>query len=81
MVELRDPYTAGHQRNVSLLAAAIARDMRLSEHDVEGIRLAGVVHDIGKINVPAEILSKPGKLSKIEFVQSNRRPPRATGGA
>ena len=67
MVELRDPYTAGHQRNVSLLAAAIARDMGLSELDIEGIRLAGVVHDIGKINAPAEILSKPGKLSKIEF--------------
>jgi HD-GYP domain-containing protein (c-di-GMP phosphodiesterase class II) len=67
MVELRDPYTAGHQRKVSLLAAAIARDMRLSEHDIEGIRLAGVVHDIGKINVPAEIISRPGKLSKIEF--------------
>ena len=67
MVELRDPYTAGHQRNVSLLAAAIARDMGLSQHDIEGIRLAAVVHDIGKISVPAEILSKPAKLSAIEF--------------
>ena len=67
MVELRDPYTAGHQRNVSLLAAAIARDMGLSQHDIEGIRLAGVVHDVGKINVPAEILSKPGKLATAEF--------------
>lgn len=67
MVELRDPYTAGHQRNVSVLAAAIARDMGLSEHDIEGIRLAGVVHDIGKISVPAEILSKSGKLNPIEF--------------
>jgi PAS domain S-box-containing protein/putative nucleotidyltransferase with HDIG domain len=66
-MELRDPYTAGHQRNVALLAAAIARDMGLSEHDIEGIRLAGVVHDVGKMSVPAEILSKPGKLTKIEF--------------
>jgi putative nucleotidyltransferase with HDIG domain len=66
-VELRDPYTAGHQRNVSLLAAAIARDMGLSENDIEGIRLAAVVHDVGKITVPAEILSKPGKLTQIEF--------------
>ena len=66
-VELRDPYTAGHQHNVSLLAAAIARDMGLSEHDIEGIRIAAVVHDVGKISVPAEILSKPGKLNPLEF--------------
>jgi PAS domain S-box-containing protein/putative nucleotidyltransferase with HDIG domain len=67
MVELRDPYTAGHQRKVSQLASAIAREMGLSEFDVEGIRLAGVVHDIGKVHTPAEILAKPGKLSNNEF--------------
>lgn len=67
MVELRDPYTAGHQRNVSRLAAAIAREMGLPDHDIEGIRLAGVVHDIGKIQVPGELLSKPGRLAGVEF--------------
>ena len=66
-LEVRDPYTAGHQRDVAKLAAAIGREMGLPEHDIEGIFLAGMVHDIGKINVPAEILSKPGKLTEIEF--------------
>jgi PAS domain S-box-containing protein len=67
VVELRDPYTAGHQRNVAKLAAAIAADMGIPENEIEGIRLAGVVHDVGKIVVPAEILNKPGRLTKIEF--------------
>jgi len=67
-LELRDPYTAGHQRNVAKIAAAIARDMDVPEDEIEGIYLAGVVHDIGKINVPSEILSKPGKLSKLEYM-------------
>ena len=66
-VEVRDPYTAGHQRGVAKLAAAIGHEMGLPERDIEGIFLAGLVHDIGKINVPAEILSKPGKLTKIQF--------------
>jgi PAS domain S-box-containing protein/putative nucleotidyltransferase with HDIG domain len=66
-LELRDPYTAGHQRNVASLAAAIAREAGIAEDQIDGIYLAGVVHDIGKINVPAEILSKPGKLSGLEF--------------
>ena len=66
-VEMRDPYTAGHQRRVATLAVAIARRMSMSDHDVHGIYLAGIIHDVGKINVPAEILSKPGKLSAIEF--------------
>jgi putative nucleotidyltransferase with HDIG domain len=66
-VEMRDPYTAGHQRRVAQLAAAIARQMGLAEEQVHGIRLAGTVHDIGKIAVPAEILSKPTRLSKFEF--------------
>ena len=65
--EIRDPYTAGHQRRVSKLATAIAREMGLSEHEIEGIRLAALVHDLGKIYVPAEILSKPGHLNEIEF--------------
>ncbi len=66
-VEMRDPYTAGHQRRVGRLSVAIAREMGLSERQVEGVRMAGEIHDIGKIYVPAEILSKPGKLTDIEF--------------
>ncbi len=66
-VEKRDPYTAGHQRRVSLLANAIAAKMGLEKNRADGLRIAAIVHDIGKINVPAEILSKPGKLSNAEF--------------
>ena len=66
-VETKDPYTAGHQRRVSNLARVIAQEMGLSMDTVENIRIAGVVHDIGKISVPAEILSKPGKLTNIEM--------------
>ncbi len=66
-VEVRDPYTAGHQRHVAALATAIATEMGLSEHEVEGIRIAATIHDLGKIYVPAEILSKPGRISPIEF--------------
>lgn len=65
--ETRDPYTAGHQRRVADLARAIAQGMGLSENEVDGIRMAGRVHDLGKIGIPSEILSKPGKLSNIEF--------------
>jgi putative two-component system response regulator len=67
MVEMRDPYTAGHQRRVAQLAVAIAKEMRLPQEQVEGIHLASVVHDVGKIQVPAEILSKPGKLGELEY--------------
>lgn len=67
IVELRDPYTAGHQRRVAELAVAIARELKLPDEQVEGIHLASVVHDVGKIRVPAEILSKPGKLIGLEF--------------
>ena len=67
VVETKDPYTAGHQNRVAHLAAAIAEEMELPSNMVEGIRMAGVIHDIGKISVPAEILSKPGKLSAKEF--------------
>ncbi|MGO9212350.1 MAG: HD domain-containing phosphohydrolase, partial [Syntrophales bacterium] len=67
MVETRDPYTAGHQRRVADLAIAIATEMGLSKDRVEGLRVAAVIHDIGKISVPAEILSKPSKLTDIEF--------------
>jgi len=66
-VEMRDPYTAGHQRRVADLASAIARELKLPDEQVHGIRLASIVHDLGKIHIPAEILSKPGRLSEIEF--------------
>jgi len=64
--ELRDPYTAGHERRVADLAAAIGREMGLAEERVRGLHLAGVVHDIGTIHVPAEILVKPARLSPLE---------------
>jgi len=65
--EMRDPYTAGHQRRVTVLACAIAEELGLSPEQIEGIRLAARIHDIGKIYVPAEILSKPGRLTETEF--------------
>lgn len=67
VVETRDAYTAGHQRRVANLAREIASEMNLPVHTIEGIRVAGVIHDIGKISVPAEILSKPGQLRHKEF--------------
>jgi PAS domain S-box-containing protein len=66
-VETRDPYTAGHQRRVSNLARGIATEMGVSKDQIQGVRMAGVIHDIGKISVPGEILSKPGKISQNEF--------------
>jgi PAS domain S-box-containing protein/putative nucleotidyltransferase with HDIG domain len=66
-IELRDPYTAGHQRRVGRLSAAIAREMGLAFAQIEGIRMSGDIHDIGKIYVPAEILSKPGHITEIEY--------------
>ena len=66
-VEMRDPYTAGHQLRVAYLASAIANEMGLSNDTIEGIRMAGIIHDIGKLSIPAEILSKPTKLTNIEF--------------
>jgi PAS domain S-box-containing protein/putative nucleotidyltransferase with HDIG domain len=65
--EIRDPYTAGHQKRVGILAYEIAKMMNLTNDQKEGVRLAGAIHDIGKIYVPAEILSKPGKISENEF--------------
>ncbi len=65
-VERKDPYTAGHQRRVSELASAIATRMGLAEDRVRGIRMAALVHDIGKINIPTDILSKPGRLGDME---------------
>lgn len=66
-VEMRDPYTAGHQQRVTHLVRKIAKEMNLSEEQINGLCLCAAIHDIGKINIPAEILSKPGRLSEIEF--------------
>ncbi|MFA4902193.1 MAG: PAS domain S-box protein [Desulfobaccales bacterium] len=66
-VETRDPYTAGHQRGVAQLACAIAAELGFSPDRLEGMRVMGFLHDIGKIAIPAEILSKPGRLSEYEF--------------
>jgi len=66
-VEARDPYTSGHQRRVANLARAIAADMGMPRDKIDGLRMAGVVHDLGKISIPAEILTTPRKLSVIEF--------------
>jgi putative nucleotidyltransferase with HDIG domain len=67
IVEMRDPYTSGHQIRVAELAAAIAKQMGLPVEQVHAIHLAGIVHDLGKIQVPSEILSKPGRITDIEY--------------
>ena len=66
-VESRDPYTAGHQIRSAELAQAIAKEMGLPQEKIDGIRMAGSIHDIGKLSIPAEILSKPTKLTALEF--------------
>lgn len=67
-VEMRDPYTAGHQKRVSQLAVAISGELGLPEETIHGIELAASIHDLGKISVPAEILVKPAKLTDIELM-------------
>ncbi|MBW2039473.1 MAG: HD-GYP domain-containing protein [Deltaproteobacteria bacterium] len=73
-IEVRDPYTAGHQRRVANLACAIAKEMGLSEEQINGIHIAAVIHDIGKISIPAEILSKPDRLTKDEIAMVKAHP-------
>jgi PAS domain S-box-containing protein/putative nucleotidyltransferase with HDIG domain len=65
--EVRDPYTAGHQKQVAQISAAIAKEMGLSDRKISAIKIAGTLHDIGKINIPSEILSKPGRLNRVEM--------------
>jgi PAS domain S-box-containing protein/putative nucleotidyltransferase with HDIG domain len=67
MVEVKDPYTAGHQRRVSALAAEIAKELGLDASQIKAIKTAGLLHDIGKISIPLEILTKPSKLKSTEF--------------
>ena len=73
-LEMRDPYSAGHQKRVANLAWAIAEEMGLSGDRIEGIRLAGLIHDVGKIQIPTEILIKPGLLSEIEILMIKMHP-------
>jgi len=74
IVERRDPYTAGHQRRVANLARAIATEMGLSQDQRDAIRLSGIIHDVGKISVPAEILTYPGRLGEPEMALIKRHP-------
>jgi PAS domain S-box-containing protein len=67
MVDLRDPYTAGHERRVGLLSASLARDLGMDPHVCHGLELSGLVHDVGKMAVPVEILTKPGRLNELEM--------------
>jgi len=73
-IEMRDPYTAGHQQRVALLARAIADKMGLDANRIEGLCLAAKIHDVGKIQIPAEILNKPTKLTAIEFMLIQTHP-------
>jgi PAS domain S-box-containing protein/putative nucleotidyltransferase with HDIG domain len=66
-MELKDPYTFGHQMRVTEIAVALARELQLSANDIEGIRLGSMVHDIGKTYIPTQILSKPPPLNRLEF--------------
>lgn len=74
-VEIRDPYTAGHQKKVANLARAIANEIGLQKDQVDGIRTAGLIHDLGKINVPSEILTKPGRINdnELSLIKSHPR--------
>ena len=72
IVETKDPYTAGHQRRVALLAQAIGKKLGLSEERIETLRISGLIHDIGKMAIPAAILSKPGTLNESEFALIQR---------
>lgn len=65
--EMRDPYTAGHEKRVAQIAVAIGAELGYDERGQEGLRVSGYLHDVGKITIPAEILSKPGRLSEVEF--------------
>ena len=67
IIEVKDPYTAGHQQRVYQLATTIAKELDLSQDKIEGIRIASLIHDIGKIGLPSEILAKPTRLTNIEF--------------
>jgi len=79
VTEMRDPYTAGHQQRVAKLATAIASEMGFGGEQVDGVHFGSLIHDVGKISIPAEILSKPGKLSEIEFMLIKTHPQAGYG--
>jgi putative two-component system response regulator len=70
MLEIRDPYTAGHQQRVAELACAIAEKLGLSPATIDGIRIAGILHDVGKIRIPLSILSRSGELLDADAVEA-----------
>ena len=74
IVEARDPYTAGHQQRVANISLVVANEMGLSEEDKQEIRMAAMVHDLGKVCIPSEILSKPGRLNNVEFSMIKMHP-------
>jgi PAS domain S-box-containing protein/putative nucleotidyltransferase with HDIG domain len=74
VTEMRDPYTAGHQKRVAKLATAIAGEMGLNEEQIDGVHFGSLIHDVGKIAIPAEILSKPGRLTEIELMLIKTHP-------
>ncbi|MDM8000779.1 MAG: HD domain-containing phosphohydrolase [Dehalococcoidia bacterium] len=74
IVQRKDPYTAGHQQRVSQLACAIAREMGLNSEQIRVVRIASLLHDLGKVFIPAEILAKPGRLSKVEYSMVKSHP-------
>jgi PAS domain S-box-containing protein/putative nucleotidyltransferase with HDIG domain len=74
LIEMRDPYTAGHEKRVALIAVAIGTEMGLDTQRIEGLRVGGYIHDIGKITIPVEILTKPSKLSEIEYMMIKGHP-------
>jgi len=67
IVEIRDPYLIGHHQRVSKLATAIAQEMKLPQDKIKGVKIASLVHDVGKVNLPTQIVSKPSKLVEVEF--------------
>ncbi|MFO8082763.1 MAG: response regulator [Desulfobacterales bacterium] len=73
-IEIRDPHTAGHQRRVANLSRALGKELCLSATQIEGLGMAGVIHDLGKISIPSEILSKPGKLNDLEYAMMKTHP-------
>jgi PAS domain S-box-containing protein len=79
IIETRDPYTAGHERRVSELATAIGLDMGMEGEQITALRLGALIHDIGKVGVPAEILARPGLLSEVEFSLIKQHPTTGFG--
>ncbi len=73
-LDVKDPYTSGHQQRVSNIARAVAKELRIEPARVEAVRVAGVMHDIGKISIPGEVLNKPGRLSSAEFALIRTHP-------